>query len=63
MKLLPALAAFALAAAASAADWPQWMGPKRDGRAAAGAWTATTLPDAAKPAWQMPIGGGFSYQW
>ena len=60
MKLLPAFAAFALAAAASAADWPQWMGPKRDGRAAAGAWTAKTLPDAAKPAWQMPIGGGFS---
>lgn len=43
-----------------AADWPQWMGPTRDGR-----YTETGLIDAfpkegAKIIWRTPIAGGYS---
>ena len=45
---------------ATAADWPQWMGPKRDG-----VWRETGIVDAFPPAgpkvlWRRPIGGGYA---
>ncbi|HEY1191629.1 MAG TPA: PQQ-binding-like beta-propeller repeat protein [Gemmata sp.] len=45
---------------ARAEDWPQWMGPKRDG-----VWAETGIvkkfPGAElKPAWKVPIGAGYS---
>lgn len=45
---------------ACADDWPQWMGPKRDG-----VWRETgivdTFPAGGPPVrWRVPIGGGYS---
>ena len=45
---------------AAAEDWPQWMGPRRDGR-----WNETGIiekfPDAgAKVLWRTPIAGGYA---
>src|ERR1700736_6526286 len=41
-------------------DWPQWLGPKRDG-----VWRESGIldkfsKDGAKIAWRTPIGGGYS---
>src|SRR4051812_11688742 len=40
-------------------DWPQWLGPKRDG-----VWRATgiveKLPEQLSYKWRVPIGGGYS---
>lgn len=47
-------------AVASPADWSQWRGPTRDGHAAAGAPAPAALPNDLKPAWKIPVGGGFS---
>src|SRR4051794_9898024 len=57
--LLPALA-LGLAAAAPADDWPQWLGPNRDG-----VWRdpnpPTTPPKDAPPVrWRAPVAGGFA---
>jgi outer membrane protein assembly factor BamB len=46
--------------AASADDWPQWMGPGRDGR-----WNETGIIEkfpagGAKILWRTPIAGGYS---
>lgn len=60
MNFPPLLATLLLVATASAADWPQWMGPHRDGHAGAGTFSAKTLPAAAEPTWKRAIGGGFS---
>jgi outer membrane protein assembly factor BamB len=54
------LAATSMAASAVADDWPQWMGPKRDG-----VWREdgilTKFPAGGlKRLWSTPIGGGFS---
>src|SRR5438105_266111 len=43
-----------------AADWPQWMGPHRDG-----VWPETGIvdqfpPGGPKELWRVPIGGGFA---
>ncbi len=53
-----AFAAFAAAAAAD--DWPQWMGPNRDG-----VWPETgiveKLPPQGPPVrWRKPLGGGYA---
>ncbi len=50
-------AAFAHAAGG---EWPQWMGPTRNGHPVAGALTLSKLPAAPSPAWRIDIGGGFS---
>lgn len=52
--------AFALAGFLSADDWPQWMGPRRDG-----IWRETgiieTFPASGpKVLWRSPIGGGYA---
>jgi outer membrane protein assembly factor BamB len=54
------LVLFAGATIAPAADWPQWMGPKRDG-----VWRDASLPDAfpkdgLKPVWSVPILAGYT---
>jgi outer membrane protein assembly factor BamB len=55
--LRTALAVLACTAAAAAADWPQWLGPNRDGSAA-----DTVKPWTAAPAvvWRAPVGEGHS---
>lgn len=45
---------------ASAADWPQWMGPKRDD-----VWAETGIvqqfpPGGPKVLWRKPVHGGFA---
>ncbi|MFO0936523.1 MAG: PQQ-binding-like beta-propeller repeat protein [Gemmataceae bacterium] len=57
----PVLAGLAtMASPLSAADWPQWMGPKRDA-----VWTDTGILDAfpkegPKVLWRTPIEGGYA---
>jgi outer membrane protein assembly factor BamB len=48
----------AILATASAADWPQWRGPNRDGHA--GTHTAVAVPAELKPVWKVAVGGGHS---
>ena len=53
----PAVVAFVLlSASASAADWPQWRGPARDGRAVL--VPRATLPEALAPVWKVAVGEG-----
>ena len=40
-----------------AADWPQWLGPNRDGSTAA---TVAPWKGDLKPAWRVPVGEGHS---
>jgi len=44
---------------ASAADWPQWRGPARDGSAPEAALPAP-LPDALRQVWRVEVGEGHS---
>jgi hypothetical protein len=58
--LLAGLAATLLSAAARADDWPQWLGPRRDG-----VWRETGILDrfprgGPKVLWRTPIGGGYA---
>jgi outer membrane protein assembly factor BamB len=48
-----------LASAVSAADWPQWRGPTRDGVASAAA-LPSPLPRALRRVWQVEVGAGHS---
>ena len=55
-----ALVAFLSAAPAFADDWPQWLGPQRDG-----VWRETNIverfpKDGPKVLWRTPIGEGYS---
>src|SRR5262245_50770487 len=52
--------ALALTAAVRADDWPQWLGPQRDG-----VWRETGLldkfpKDGPKLRWRVPVGGGYA---
>jgi outer membrane protein assembly factor BamB len=49
-----------LADAARGGDWPQWLGPGRDGRPAADFPALEKLAPELKVAWRKKIGGGFS---
>jgi outer membrane protein assembly factor BamB len=42
------------------ADWPQWRGPERTGRAAEGEIAPTHLAATPRVDWKLNIGGGFS---
>jgi outer membrane protein assembly factor BamB len=58
--LIAAAIAFSLAAEASAEDWPQWRGPRRDST-----WNETGLVESFPPEgppvlWRVPAGTGFS---
>jgi outer membrane protein assembly factor BamB len=57
---LSVLGLFLLAAPAPADDWPQWMGPNRDG-----VWKETGIlakfpADGPKKLWSMPVSGGYA---
>lgn len=41
-------------------DWPQWLGPTRNGHAATTGKIPNTLSADLKPFWRINIGGGFS---
>jgi outer membrane protein assembly factor BamB len=51
-----AVALVLFAASASAADWPQWRGPARDGRTTLTA--RADFPEALTPAWKVTVGEG-----
>lgn len=57
--LVAGLAAVLLASP-SAADWPQWRGPTRDGHAAAEAWPESLGGDRLKLAWRVELGPSYS---
>jgi outer membrane protein assembly factor BamB len=58
--LVPFLIAVSCPGLVQAADWPQWRGVARDGRAANETLAITALPSDLKPSWRIDIGGGFS---
>ncbi|MFO0967463.1 MAG: PQQ-binding-like beta-propeller repeat protein [Gemmataceae bacterium] len=58
--LLASVVVFIVGPALAADDWPQWLGPKRDG-----VWRETGIidkfgPKGAKEVWRTPIGAGYS---
>jgi outer membrane protein assembly factor BamB len=58
--LLPLFLVATLAPVVRADDWPQWMGPRRDG-----VWREAGLVDALPPSglpvkWRVPVNGGYS---
>lgn len=58
--LIALLTTLVLAATARADDWPQWLGPKRDG-----VWRETGIldkfpPGGPKVRWRAPVGEGYS---
>lgn len=60
LLLMAAVMPVALTNLASADDWPQWMGPKRDG-----VWRETGLvekfpADGLQVKWRKPIAGGYA---
>lgn len=56
-----ALAAVLLAALPAVADdWPQWMGPNRDGRWAESGIVQKFPPSGPKKLWSVPVGGGYA---
>jgi outer membrane protein assembly factor BamB len=46
--------------AARGGDWPQWLGPQRDGHAAADSPALERLAPELKVVWRKKVGGGFS---
>lgn len=57
LRFAAGFAALALATSLPAADWPQWLGPKRDG---ASAEAVEPWKDAPKVLWKAKVGVGFS---
>lgn len=55
--VLAVLTAAVSAASAVAGDWPQWLGPRRDGASSEAVEPWTEPP---KEAWRVPVGPGFS---
>jgi outer membrane protein assembly factor BamB len=49
-----------LASAASADDWPGWLGPGRSGVSAEKGWNPKALGGGAKVLWQKEVGVGFA---
>jgi len=45
---------------AGASDWPQWLGPTRNGHAPLDAPAPASLPKEARPVWKVAVGGGHS---
>jgi outer membrane protein assembly factor BamB len=56
-RLLPLTLLLACVLPAVAADWPQWLGPKRDG---ATPEKVEPWKEAPKALWRQPVGPGFS---
>jgi outer membrane protein assembly factor BamB len=59
LRIVLVASALAGAAVVQAADWPQWLGPKRDGSTAETVppWTESEPP---KVLWRLEVGQGFS---
>src|SRR5262245_58188928 len=59
ISLRAALVVGLLTAAAPAADWPHWLGPRRDGSTPekVAAWKEKEPP---KVLWRQPVGNGYS---
>ena len=57
--LLALFVVLACATPVPAQDWTQWRGPNRDGSVAAAA-LPTTWPTAARAAWRVDVGEGYS---
>src|SRR5262249_7313834 len=60
LALLAALLLFSVAGPAGADDWPQWLGPQRDG-----VWRETGILEkfpkgGPKVRWRQEIGGGYA---
>src|SRR5262245_2514079 len=49
-----------ISSAAGANDWPQWMGPNRDGRWNEAGIIRSLPPAGPKTLWRVPIRGGFA---
>ncbi len=45
---------------ATADDWPQWLGPSRDGVSAERGWLKSWPPSGPSRLWEKKIGHGFS---
>ena len=43
-----------------AADWPQWLGPNRDGISSETGWSSSWPGDGPKEVWRLSVGTGFS---
>src|SRR5260221_597828 len=54
------LGALSLSSVLSAADWPQWRGPLRDGHAPFEARVPVSLPADPRVIWRIKIGEGFA---
>jgi hypothetical protein len=52
--------AAALCSAASAADWPQWRGPHRNGSSDETGWCADWSRSPPRPLWEAEVGDGVS---
>ncbi|MDP6947038.1 MAG: hypothetical protein QF464_23010, partial [Myxococcota bacterium] len=60
-SLVALTVALGLAPAAQAADWPQWLGPQRNGHSTeTGSLVGTWGSDGPPTRWSRPIGTGFS---
>lgn len=59
IRLLFAAMVLATLASLRGEDWPQWLGPKRDGSTSekVAAWTADAAPQVA---WKKTVGNGFA---
>ena len=60
MIAAPLLAALAAAASARADDWPQWLGPNRDGVSRETGWLTTYGPPGPRTLWKANVGVGYS---
>lgn len=43
-----------------AADWPQWLGPNRDGISSETGWSSSWPGDGPKEVWRLSVGTGYS---
>ena len=60
LALLPGLVVLTLGAQTGAADWPQYLGPQRDGVYRGPALADTWGSSGPKVVWTKPVGQGFS---
>ncbi|HMO64605.1 MAG TPA: PQQ-like beta-propeller repeat protein [Verrucomicrobiota bacterium] len=56
----PFVSALLLACTATAADWPQWRGPTRDGQVPGPAWPDSLKADRLRQVWRAPLGASYS---
>ena len=59
-KLVTLLCLFSAAAVSTAADWPQWRGPTRDGQFTGSAWPDQLGTNYLQPLWRVELGPSYS---